>query len=48
MGRSPPEHDVNAREHQLQLAPGQFANAFSELVPVNGHNQRDICDRILG
>src|SRR5947199_782022 len=42
------EDGVNTREHQFQVAPWQLADALGELPPVDGDDQRDIRNRILG
>ena len=41
------EHCVDSCEHQFQLAPRQFADAFGQLPPVDCYNQRYVSDRFL-
>jgi hypothetical protein len=44
----PPEHGIDACKHQLELAPRQLADAFGQMLPVDGDDQRDVRDRLFG
>lgn len=46
--RLSPKNRVDAAEDELQLALRELANGFSQLPFVNGDNQGDIRNRILG
>lgn len=46
--RLAPKNRVDTSEHQIQFAPSQLADTFSQLTPVDGNNQGDIRDRFPG
>lgn len=47
-GGSPSKNYVYSGQHKLQFRLGQLAHSFSQLGPVESHNLRNVCRRLLG
>src|SRR5215472_3851453 len=47
LGILSPEQDVDAGEHQLQVAPRQLADALGELPSIDGDDEGNIRDGVL-